>query len=580
MFHLMNRRQTKEVLITGAALGSSTFLLTFGVTLDPSIAFPLSVVVGMGSSLVVSPLRKDVDRFRLIATDDSQKRLPAPKQESEGISKETMLSTTARRSMPLQRAPQTAIREQIFGDIDAMQSVFDRLELNAAINPKRCFPGGKQLAFYGIELNGKTTIAKVANVLPDLTSAISRSRRAVTHLRFDPVFMQLEAEHPAKESLVWSPSIFDQTPPHEMYVGCSYRGGEQPVTVSFDDFPHILVAGETGSGKSVLMANMLLSLAYSSSPSELGIVLIDLKNQDLAPFKKLPHVLEFVGEPEQAGKTIKKLIAEKKRRVACDDKNFAMRIVLVIDELGELATLEGVIKDLGSLMMIGRGILINVIVGTQSPTESGGVGTIMKANIPLRLVGKVSGGQSFASTQRKAAQAHLLPGKGSFLHIGGPDVQRFQVFLLDHSDYPTAMGMIGQRWGSRRSTASTTTRRDRDRTSVIAPVEAVVEVPVEAIVEDFQLPEPEPVTDEIDEMAKMLLPHVDSASSKNQLCKLAFGKGYAGTSFCRKVDEALSRLQASTASTTPSSTASTHRSRSSRRDKLITFNELRNRRAG
>ncbi|MCB0057228.1 MAG: hypothetical protein KDE45_09390, partial [Caldilineaceae bacterium] len=148
-----------------------------------------------------------------------------------------------------------------------------RLGVDAGIDPKRCVPGGNQLAFYGLRLRGKARAADVAKVLPELERTISRSRRSRTHLRFDEMLLRFEAEHPDKQPLQWLPSIMRRTRPNSAAPGVSYHDGEQVASFSFDDVPQVLVAGETGSGKTVLVRNILTSLCYATSPDELRIVL-------------------------------------------------------------------------------------------------------------------------------------------------------------------------------------------------------------------------------------------------------------------------------------------------------------------
>ena len=432
------------------------------------------------------------------------------------------------RSQPLQRRAPSSLRNQIKQDAAALQAELDRLEVNASISQKRCNPGGDQIAFYGLNLHGKTTAAKVEGIIKELERAISRSRRKRTHLRFDDMMLRLEAEHPNKKPLYWSRELLKSIPPDTMIAGVSHHDGEQDVTVTFET-PHILLAGETGSGKSVLLRNLITSLAYGTSPDDLRMVLIDLKNEDLLPYKTLPHVDTFAGTRDVAVKVIKSIVAEKDARIA-DPNRKPFRIVLVVDELAQLVPISDALKDLGDIMSIGRGKLINVIAATQQPTEDGGMGGMMKANVPLRLVGAVSNGQSYTATRRKNAQADMLPGNGSFLYISGPDMYRFQSYLLDEDGESEAIQMIRQRWGTRRSTTTTTIQTDTAFTRVIEPVEAVVE---EKVVEAER--------DEIDDIAEQIRDLVGDGASKNAMCKAVFGRPYAG-SYAGKIDAAIVRV--------------------------------------
>lgn len=340
------------------------------------------------------------------------------------------------------------LRQQVMQDAKALHNELQRLGIDAGIDPKRCVPGGNQIAFYGVGLRGKARAADVAKVLPELERTISRSRRARTHLRFDDMLLRFEAEHPAKQPLQWLPSVMRRTQPHSAALGVSYHDGEQVASFSFDEVPQALVAGETGSGKTVLVRNILTSLTYATSPDELRIVLIDPKNEDLLPYRDLPHTLLFAGMPTDVRSAVDRVTAEVQARVA-DPTRKPYRLLLVVDELAQLTNITGAIKQLGDIMSIGRSKLINCLVCTQQPTEEGGMGSMMKANVPLRLIGAVSAGQSYTATRRKGAGADMLPGNGAFLFLKGMEMFRFQSYFMDGQDERHAVAMVQQRWGKR-----------------------------------------------------------------------------------------------------------------------------------
>lgn len=289
---------------------------------------------------------------------------------------------------------------------------------------------------YPLQMHPGEKFARVEGIIRELSSilAANRQRLGLTgKLPIVPVSgygLALEVPHPAPTPLLWSPRRTLQTPPHTMLIGRSYLTAPKYEHVSFDDAPHALIAGTTGAGKSVLLQTMLLSLCASTSPAELRLVLVDLKNEDLVPFEKLPHVLTFAGTRGDAGEAIARVVAEKDRRIA--ERGYKpFRLVLVIDELAQLAN-DGEIKTmLGDLASIGRSKAINLIGATQHPTDKGGLGALLKANFSIRLVGMVAPGQSYIATGRPQTHADLLPGKGAFLRCQGPDVYRFQSFFIE-----------------------------------------------------------------------------------------------------------------------------------------------------
>ncbi len=260
----------------------------------------------------------------------------------------------------------------------------------------------------------------------------------------EPMF-GIEVQHPFPKALHWSPRLLDVTPAHTMLLGKSYENGATNEVFSFDESVHCLVAGITKAGKSVLLQNMLLSLCHATSPDDLKIILVDLKNEDMVAFEHLPHIMTFAGTREQAMDAIRFVVAEKDKRVA--NRGYKpYRLVLWIDELAQLADNKEARQALGDLASIGRSKLINLVGATQHPTEAGGLGTMLKANFPLRLVGMVANGQSHIATGRPKLHAELLPGKGAFLRIEGPRVVRFQSFMLDAPLLTFGVDAVMRQW--------------------------------------------------------------------------------------------------------------------------------------
>lgn len=300
---------------------------------------------------------------------------------------------------------------------------------------------------YGIQRAKGQRIGGVEKLLPELTEALTALRRRQTVVRLNHAPLSLEVEHPQRKTLDWA-SVSAAVKPHTMLAGRRYVLGQGPrdEVVSFSETPHVLVAGVTGAGKSVMMSGMLATLAMSTSPSDLRILLIDLKNEDMLPFRNLPHVQRFAGRMEEAEECIAAAIAELDKRI--DQVGYKpFRLVLWIDEVAELANNSAVKESLGRLASAGRSKDINLVCATTYPTEKGGLGALMKANFPIRLVGMVASGQSYTATQRPKLHADLLPGRGSFLRVQGNDAPRFQSFFMTESQLDAIIGEIGVKWG-------------------------------------------------------------------------------------------------------------------------------------
>jgi hypothetical protein len=295
--------------------------------------------------------------------------------------------------------------------------------------------------------------AKVEALQRELSSVLTNNRQRAGYkgsVQVIPVSrprLALEVPHPQPTALLWSPRKVTTTPAHTMLVGRSYLEQPKDEAIRFDDAPHALIAGITGAGKSVLLQTMLLSLCAGTSPNDLKLVLVDLKNEDLVPFEKLPHVLTFAGKRETAVDAIRYVVDEKDKRI--DKRGYKpFRLVLVIDEMAQLAG-DGEARDmLGDLASIGRTKQIHLLGATQHPTEKGGLGTLLKANFPIRLVGMVAPGQSHIATGRPQTHADLLPGKGAFLRCEGPNVYRFQSYFIEPDDVTNMAKYIAREvWG-------------------------------------------------------------------------------------------------------------------------------------
>lgn len=167
----------------------------------------------------------------------------------------------------------------------------------------------------------------------------------------------------------------------------------EQITANLQDLPHLLVAGTTGSGKSVALNSYIMDLCCANTPSKLGLVLIDLKRCEFNVFDRLPHLMcDIVNDSETAENTLLWLVAEMERRYEIMaeqhiDKNEGQfkTIVAVIDELADLILQnENCRTLLIKLLQKARACGIHVIVATQSPRAKYLDG-LMLANLPSRV---------------------------------------------------------------------------------------------------------------------------------------------------------------------------------------------------
>ncbi len=210
-----------------------------------------------------------------------------------------------------------------------------------------------------------------------------------------------------------------------------------PVISDLSKMPHLLIAGATGSGKSVCINSILISILYKASPDDVKIIMIDPKVVELTAYNGVPHLLApVVTNPKKAANTLQWAVAEMTRRYALFAENQVREvqaynslvehndeleklplILIVIDELSDLmATSANEVEDaIARLTAMARAAGIHMIIATQRPSVDVITGVI-KANIPSRISFAVSS-QVDSRTILDVAGAEKLLGKGDMLYF-------------------------------------------------------------------------------------------------------------------------------------------------------------------
>lgn len=224
----------------------------------------------------------------------------------------------------------------------------------------------------------------------------------------------------------------------------------QVVVGELGKMPHLLIAGQTGSGKSVMINTLLTSLLYRNSPSDMKLILVDPKQVEMAPYEDIPHLLTpVITEPEKTISALKwavnemerryKLLATEKirnikdynkrlqsraKKIAIADENGNVQehedgsmpyIVIVVDEMADLMMIAK--KDVEALIVRlaqkARAVGIHLVLATQRPSVDVITGLI-KANVPARISFTVAS-QVDSMTILDQAGAEKLLGQGDML---------------------------------------------------------------------------------------------------------------------------------------------------------------------
>jgi S-DNA-T family DNA segregation ATPase FtsK/SpoIIIE len=206
-----------------------------------------------------------------------------------------------------------------------------------------------------------------------------------------------------------------------------------PQIADIGKMPHMLIAGSTGSGKSVCINTLLLSLLYQNSPDELKIILVDPKRVELSLYNNIPHLLTpVIVEPDKTVSALKWSVAEMERRYhvlqQASKRNIteyneakgtdAMPfIVIVIDELADLMAVSAneVEALICRLAQMARAVGMHLVVATQRPSVDVITGLI-KANIPTRIAFSVASNTDSRTILDQGGAEKLL-GNGDMLFM-------------------------------------------------------------------------------------------------------------------------------------------------------------------
>jgi S-DNA-T family DNA segregation ATPase FtsK/SpoIIIE len=302
-------------------------------------------------------------------------------------------------------------------------------------------------------------ISKIRGLSEELAAALDArncrvSRRgaavAVEIPRDDPQAVRLL---PLLRQLDDSEKKEDRIPAVTAILGIAEDGAPLLIRLPSPDVAHILVAGTTGSGKTTLLQSMILSLAMTNTASsaqprvggsQLSVLLLDPKGHAFAPFEGLPHlarpVIRDVAEATEALQSLVRLMERRSTSPTLTGTDNPLsgqpRIVSAIDELADLLMVGGkrIQQALTRLTQRGREAGIHIIAATQKPTAAV-LGSLIKANFPVRLVGRVTSAEDArTATGWSGTGAERLLGRGDFLAVAEGRVIRFQAAHISHKE--------------------------------------------------------------------------------------------------------------------------------------------------
>ncbi|MFD0943191.1 DNA translocase FtsK [Savagea faecisuis] len=315
---------------------------------------------------------------------------------------------------------------------------------------------GPSVTRFEMTMERGTKVSKIRNLTDDLKLAL-----AARDIRIEapiPGTSFIGIEIPNREShavelreILESEPFQNSESPLEAALGLDITG--EPITIDLSEMPHGLIAGATGSGKSVCINCILTSLLYKASPDELKLLLIDPKMVELAPYNGIAHLLSpVITDVKAATLALKWAVNEMEERYQLFAEVGARNIerynemakedgqaphmpylLIVIDELADLMMMapQDVELSISRIAQKARAAGIHLLIATQRPSVDVITGTI-KANVPTRIAFSVSS-QIDSRTILDQAGAERLLGRGDMLYAEGSDPVRLQgAFVSDN----------------------------------------------------------------------------------------------------------------------------------------------------
>ncbi len=332
---------------------------------------------------------------------------------------------------------------------------------------------GPSVTRYEVELDQGVRLNKLTNLADDIALALG-----ATGVRIAPIpdkISMVGIEVPNKlVSPVYIHDVIDSSEFRDNPSKVSFAVGRdisnRNVVGNIAKLPHLLIAGTTGSGKSVCTNSLIISLLYKATPEEVRLIMVDPKMVELGIYNGIPHLLiPVVTDPKKAAGALQWAVVEMMKRYrafseigvrdlasynAHAAKTEGMekmpQIVVVIDELADLMLVAAkeVEESICRVAQMGRASGMHLIIATQRPSADVITG-LMKANIPSRIAFAVASSLE-SRIILDTTGAEKLVGRGDMLYfpLGTGKPQRVQGCLISDEEVAAVVGFIKQNSGS------------------------------------------------------------------------------------------------------------------------------------
>ncbi len=318
---------------------------------------------------------------------------------------------------------------------------------------------GPSVTRYEVELDRGVKLNKLTNLADDIALALG-----ATGIRIAPIPDKISIvgiEVPNKlvstvflRELIASPEFKNAKSKLSFAVGRDIGGN--CIVGDISKLPHLLIAGTTGSGKSVCMNSLIISLLYKSTPEEVRLIMVDPKMIELGVYNGIPHLLiPVVTDPKKAAGALQWAVTEMMKRyklfsevgaknistynAACEkdpERQKLPQVVILIDELADLMLVAAkeVEESICRIAQMARAAGMHLIIATQRPSADVITG-LMKANIPSRIAFAVAS-QLESRIILDTQGAEKLVGRGDMLYfpLGAGKPMRVQGTFVDEDE--------------------------------------------------------------------------------------------------------------------------------------------------
>lgn len=336
----------------------------------------------------------------------------------------------------------------------------------------RAIQPGPVVTMFEFEPVAGTRVSKIASLESDL--ALSMSALSIRIIAPIPGKNAVGIEIPNKnrqsvsiKELLQTSEFKNSKSPLTVALGKDVIG--KPYMSDIRKMPHLLVAGTTGSGKSVGINTMICSILYKSSPDEVKFIMIDPKMVELSIYDGIPHLMApVVTDTRLAASVLKNVVAEMTRRytllaekkvrnldgyneiIKDDDEAEKMPyLVVIVDEFADLMMVAGkdVEMSIARIAQMARAVGIHLIIATQRPTTNVITGLI-KANMPARLSFKVSQkNDSRVILDQNGADTLLGMGDSLFIPPGTSDALRIHGAFVSDDEVRGIVEYLQEQYG-------------------------------------------------------------------------------------------------------------------------------------